>query len=159
MGMAELEQALALVRAHPDLADFVGPRAEQLVAAAESALNLAFPPTYRRFLLELGAGSIRGAEICGVIDDDFEHSSVPDAIWWTLTERSRFGLPPTLIVFCEVGDGVCGAVDTSRADLDGECPVVTWIPGWPQPEDKREILAPDFGSFFFRLAMEILGGG
>ena len=54
--MAELEVGLRLVAQHPDASFFIGSRDEELVKAAEAALGLAFPPTYRRFVRELGAG-------------------------------------------------------------------------------------------------------
>jgi antitoxin YobK len=64
-----------------------------------------FPPTYRRFLLEYGAGNVRSTEIYGVMDDDFENSSVPDAIWHNLTTR-REGYSEGLFSFYAVGDGL-----------------------------------------------------
>src|SRR5579872_6140335 len=129
VGMAELEQALDLVRAHRDQADFVGPRDEGLVAAAEATLNLTFPPTYRRFLLELGAGGFDSEEIFGVIHSDFRHAGALDAVWYTLTERSQSGLPLNLIVIYFLGDGDLFTLDTSSVDAEGECPVVVWLPG------------------------------
>ena len=69
MGMAEIEQALALIQAYPERRHFVGRRDPQLVYEAELALGLTFPPTYRRFLLELGAGGFAGEEFYGVITD------------------------------------------------------------------------------------------
>ena len=43
--------------------DFEGAKPESLVARAETALGLTFPPSYRRFLLEMGCGDINGLEI------------------------------------------------------------------------------------------------
>jgi len=92
MGMAELGQALNAVR-HSDMVDFAGPRDPSLVAAAENALGVSFPPTYRRFVTELGAGGVDAHEFYGVIDENFNDSSIPDGIWLTLDDRQRFGLP------------------------------------------------------------------
>ena len=64
--------------------DFAGPRPEALVARAEAALGLRFPPSYRQFLLDLGAGDVGGFEVYGIIDDDFADARVPDAIALTL---------------------------------------------------------------------------
>ncbi len=78
MGMAELEQALDAVR-ESDRARFVGPRGPGLVLAAEEALGVTLPPTYRRFVTELGAGSVGGREFYGAIDENFVDSSIPTA--------------------------------------------------------------------------------
>src|SRR5437764_12396518 len=88
MPVSDYEEATELIAEHRVLADFVVPRDEALVGAAEEALSVQFPPSYRRFLREFGAGSFGGQEIYGVIDDaDFEHSSIPDAVWNTLSLR------------------------------------------------------------------------
>lgn len=141
MGMAQIEEALALIRAHPESSHFVGRRDAQLVDEAEVALGVTFPPTYRRFLLELGAGSVAGEEFDGVITRDFAHSSVPDAVWATLKHRTQFGLPLGIVLVHSSGYGDYYGLDTSRPDAGGECPVVLWDDGLP-------IAAPDFGSFF-----------
>jgi hypothetical protein len=146
--MSDYEQAVALLRENDDEADFVGPRSAELIQRAEVALGLRFPPTYRRFLSEYGAGNIGGTEIYGVIDDDFETSSVPDAIWLNLT-HPREGL----FVFYAVGEGTEFCLDTSRTAPDGEMPVVAVAPG---DEGGREEVAQDFGIALLMLVSEEL---
>jgi hypothetical protein len=143
MTMADLETALALIRSRPDLAGFVGERDEALVGRAEAALERPFPPTYRRFIREFGAGGFGSFECYGVIDDDFEHSTVPNGIWSTLQAR-RYGLPTELILVATAGyNGLDYALDTSEQDERSESPVVTWTArGTP-----REVVAGDFGQF------------
>lgn len=104
--------------------DFEGPKPESLVIKAESALDLSFPTSYRRFLLEMGAGDINGLEICGVINDNFEKSSVPNGVWLTLNERKAIGLNPAFILIREAGDGSYYALDTRLKDGSGEAAVV-----------------------------------
>lgn len=60
MSDADFQQALRIVDENPGRAAFVGGRDEMLVAEAERALGVEFPPSYRRFLEELGAGSFGG---------------------------------------------------------------------------------------------------
>ena len=60
-------------------------------------LGLEFPPSYRRFVLDFGAGSFGASEVYGVIDSNFENSSVPDAVWCTLDVR-EFDLTLDLVV-------------------------------------------------------------
>ena len=75
--MSDYERAAALIAESKDDADFAGPRPAELIQAAEEALGVQFPPTYRRFVSEYGAGNIGSTEIYGVIDFDFEASSIP----------------------------------------------------------------------------------
>lgn len=141
--MADLETALELIRSRPDLSGFVGERDEALVVVAEAALGRPLPPTYRRFVRELGAGAFRSFEVYGVIDADFEHSAVPNGIWCTLQAR-RYGLPMGLILVATAGyGGIEYVLDTTEQDEAGECPVVIWTArGTP-----REEVAADFGRF------------
>lgn len=156
MGMAELEQALDAVR-QSDRARFVGPRDAGLVSAAEEALGVPLPPTYRRFVTELGAGSVGGREFYGAIDENFLGSSIPDGIWLTLDERERFGFPKHLVIVGDTGMGEYYVLDTSRRDADGECPVVIWAAGQSREDDDLEVVAPDFGSFFWDALQQVFG--
>jgi hypothetical protein len=156
MGMAELERALDAVR-DSDRAHFVGPREPTLVAAAEEALGVSLPPTYRRFVAELGAGSIGGREIYGAITENFVDSSIPDGIWLTLDERERFGFPNHLVIIGDTGMGEFYVLDTSRRDDTGESPVVVWVAGQSQDGDHLELVAPDFGSFFWAALQQVFG--
>ena len=72
--------------------DFEEAKPETLIAAAERALEIKFPPSYRKFLLTFGCVDINGSEIYGVIDDNFENSAVPNGIWLTLNERQSIWL-------------------------------------------------------------------
>lgn len=143
--MEEYESATALIRANPSLAQFVGPRDPAVVEAAEEALGHTFPAAYSRFLREFGAGNFGPFEVYGVIDDDFEDSTVPDGIWFTLTEREESGLPEHLAVVGDSGDGALYALDLSRSPA--EAPVVLHEPGAPAEAQSKEILYPDFGTF------------
>ncbi|MGH9247873.1 MAG: SMI1/KNR4 family protein [Acidimicrobiales bacterium] len=153
--MAELEQALDAVLVS-DRAHFVGPRESGLVSAAEEALGVPLPPTYRRFVAELGAGSVGGREFYGAIDENFVDSSIPDGIWLTLDERERFGFPNHLVIVGDAGLGGHYVLDTSQRDADGECPVVVWVAGQSQEGDNLEV-APDFGSFFWDALQQVFG--
>ena len=104
--------------------DFEGAKPESLVAKAETALGLTFPPSYRRFLLEMGCGDINGMEVFGLINDNFEKSSVPNGIWLTLNERRAIGLHPAYVIIGDGGDGAYYALDTRQVDNAGEVPVV-----------------------------------
>ena len=138
----DYDKAAAVIADHPDLQDFVGPRPEDLVQAAEAALSVRLPGTYRRFLLEFGAGSFGSAEIYGVIDSNFRDSSVPNGIWYTLTERQDSGLEPGLVIVGNDGTGNLLCLDCGAGD---DPPVVLVEPG--RPPRQGEAVAKNFGAF------------
>ena len=147
MAMDDYERAVALIEDNDEEADFDGPKPPELIELAERAVGLRFPPTYRRFLSEFGAGNFGSAEIYGVIDEDFEHSSVPDAIWLALNQPR-----PGLFVFYAVGEGTEFCLDITRTGSDGEMPVVAVDP----IGDRQEEVASDFGCAFLMLVREEL---
>jgi hypothetical protein len=103
---------------------FEGPKSELLVAKAEAALGVKFPPSYRAFLLEMGCGDINGLEILGLIDGNFQSSSVPNGIWLTLNERRVAGFNQAYVIIGEGGDGTYLGIDTMQVDEMGECPII-----------------------------------
>ena len=105
MSQADLIRAFKLIAKHDDLADFVGPRPADLIAKTEKALGHKFPPQFREFVSRLGAGNFGSFEIYGVIDEDFQRSSIPDGVWLNLKERREYGLPDDLLIIAEVGNG------------------------------------------------------
>jgi hypothetical protein len=156
MSMANLDQALQLIQDNEDQADFVGQREDRLIDAAETALGLSFPPTYRRFLKEIGCGDIAGAEFYGLINDNFTNSAVPNGIWLTLKIRVTGKLPQSLIVVSETGNGGYYAIDRTRQDNEGESPVIVWFPGLSIVGGKIEQAAEDFGAFILQRLTQAL---
>lgn len=141
MSLLDYQTAKALIEDNGG--DFEGPKPEALVASAEQALALKFPPSYRQFLLELGCGDINGVEVYGVINDKFEGSSVPNGIWLTLHERQNLGLPSSYVLIGDSGDGRYYALDTRTKDATGESPVVRLSVDGKQSEP----VAPSFGTY------------
>lgn len=150
MSMADYEQAKMIIDTNKDKGTFVGPRPEDLVKKAESALGIRFPKTYRQFLLDYGAGNFGLAEFYGVIDDDWEDSSVPDGVWYTLNERTESNMPPELIVVGDTGTGELYVLDLS----EGDGPVCVVDPGTAMTT--RERVAPDFGAFLLDRVLKII---
>ena len=139
---------------HRELQGFVGERSETLVQAAEKALGLKFPPSYRRFVLEFGAGNFAAFEVYGVIHSNFESSSVPDAVWCTLDERKLGDLPPDWVVVHHDGFGRYYCIDCKKSPEEG--PIVVYYPGYQPSHLSREIIANDFGAFFLEFVCEQL---
>ena len=157
MGVDETEDAVAKVNTYSGRKHFVGGRDAQAIEDAESALAVRFPPSYRAFLKELGAGSIRGREIYGILDGDYHNSAVPDGIWLTLQERQDSGLPESLVIVYGTGDGDYVAIDTSKQGTNGENPMVLWSPGSSAPDGDLQQVSADFGTFFLELVKEATG--
>ncbi|MBU3759175.1 MAG: SMI1/KNR4 family protein [Candidatus Omnitrophica bacterium] len=157
MPMESLSLALDLISKHPDECDFEGPKTEELVSQAEHALGLKFPPTYRAFLKKLGCGDVAGEEFYGIVDENFEESGIPDAVWFTLEERKRGGLAASLVIIAALGDGELLALDTAPAAQGGEGSVILLPEGYSRPGAALEVIAEDFGEFFFRTVRDALG--
>lgn len=148
MSMIDLSRAFSLIEQHQDLADFDGPKPDELISQAENALGLPLPPTYKSFLKKYGCGSVAGKEFYGVIHNDFEASGIPDAIWLTLNERRMYQLPVKLILIYATGDGFYYALDSRQVNSDGEYSVVVWDPGAPK-EAGIEKIYNDYGEFLY----------
>jgi antitoxin YobK len=157
VSMDDLERFLRLVEEYESDADFVGPRDERLIETAEERLGLSFPPTYRRFVLELGAGDIAGQEFFGVIEAPFADPSVPNGVWMTLKARDEWTLPRSMLVIAFSGGVDYYVIDTAKATPDREPAVEIWRPGISLPGDPLEQMATDFGAFALELATEGLG--
>jgi antitoxin YobK len=151
MSIEKYEQARRLIE---DVGggDFEGVKPETLVAKAEAALGVSFPPSYRRFLLEMGCGDINGLEVFGLIHDNFENSTLPNGIWLTLNERRGIGLHPAYVLIGEGGDGTFYSLDTRQKGEDGEAPVVRL-----SADGKRsERVADSFGNYFLEAVRSVL---
>ena len=142
MTMRDYEAARELLKKHAELADFAGPRGARLVERAEEVIRVRFPPTYRRFLLDFGAGSFGGTEIYGVVDADFEQSAIPDGIWNALEHRRNGTLPEHLYEFYAPGDGEAVCLDFSAPGEEA------WVvSAWPGAGAETHILFDDFGAW------------
>jgi antitoxin YobK len=153
MSIQKYQQAREFIEAAGG-GDFDGAKPESLVAKAEAALGLTFPPSYRRFLLEMGCGGINGLEVYGLIDDNFERSTVPNGIWLTLDDRRAIGLHPACVIVGDGGDGTHYALDTSQVGDAGEAPVVRLSVDGKQSEK----VADSFGDYFLEAVRRVERG-
>lgn len=140
MSMKDLEKAFDIIRNNPN-SDFEGEKDFSLIELAEKKLEISFPPTYKSFLKTFGCGDIEGLEFYGLINNEFEKSSIPDAIWLTLNER-KSGLAGNFLIIYSTDEGVYYALDSNQKTIDNEYAVVAIHPN-------GEILkvANDFGEF------------
>lgn len=140
MSIEDVRRCISLMEGHE--VDFDGPKDIDLIAKAEQALGLVFPPSYKLFLSKLGCGDVNGLEFYGIVDEEFVDSGIPDGIWLTLTER-KGGLPDNFVIVYALDDGSYLALDVSETDRNNENPVIQY---WSTGETVR--FDRDFGSFF-----------
>lgn len=148
MSLETYQNARAKILNNSEKSFFVGPRSDELISLAEEKLGLKFTGFYLDFLKSFGAGNFGSQEIYGIIGDDFENSSVPDAIWYTLTERREVNLPSNLLIIYDTGSGELFCLDFNHRE---EPNVVQYIPGVESNEQTFEVIANDFGDFLLDL--------
>jgi antitoxin YobK len=156
MSEADYEKARVLIEKNPDMNHFVGPRNEALVSKAEGALQLQFPPIYRRFVLEYGCGGFGSSEFYGVSRDEFVKATVPNGVWLTLDQRRKGYLPTHLLLVSFLDDGEFAALDTRFPYNPDQCPVIVCAPGIYELSEPPEKLAEDFGGFFLTQVIQAL---
>lgn len=153
MSMQDYEKAMELiseaVRMPGVISTFVGPKPEKLVNLAQERLSVKFPETYRRFLLEYGAGGIGSFEIYGIIQEDFENHDYLhlDVVWHAHKERTASNLPNYLLPIFDLGDGELFCLDFRKKE-EKEVKVVGFTPGYSSPEQSLDVVAEDFGKLF-----------
>jgi hypothetical protein len=153
MSMQDYEEAKELVtealKKPGIISTFVGPKPLTLINLAQSYLSVKFPETYRRFLLEYGAGGIGSFEIFGVVKEGFENHDYLhiDVVWLTLKERKEWKLPKFLIPIYDLGDGELFCLDLRNNEGD-EAKVVGFTPGYSTAEQSLDVVAEDFGKLF-----------
>ncbi len=153
VGMQDVTTALNSVDLYQGRKRFVGPRDAGLIRAAEDALGVQFPPTYRAFLERLGAGSIRGPEVYGVIDADFQESTIPG---WHLAHAAGTPRQRTAKVTGHRPQHWRWRLRGDRylQTADSENPMVPWHPGVSTRDEELEEVSNDFGQFFLELVRE-----
>jgi hypothetical protein len=116
--------------------DFSGPVSDKEITAAERDLGITFPRSYRAFLRHFGAGDLYHYEIYGLPSDRLWGHVV------TMNQRASRRLPKHYLKFTDdIGD-YAYYLDTSRMDLDGECPVVVF-----GPVEEGEVVAENLLDF------------
>jgi len=146
MMIKKYEEAKKILSENSDIVFSIGGCDEKTVIKAEDILSLKFPNDYRRFLKEYGILSVGAEEVYGIVKDDFIDSSVPDAIWYTLTERKEVNMPPYLIVIYDTTMGELFCLNYKKLNADGEPKVTTYAAGLEE-DQTYEVIAESFGDF------------
>ena len=152
MSMQEYEDAKELVTEAFNKTcwciDFYWAEARTLINLAQDRLSVKFPDTYRRFLLEYGAGGVGGIEFYGVVQEEFEQSGYPDVVWLTLKGRKEWNLPGFLLPVYDLGDGEFFCLDLRNKEGD-ESKVVGFTPAIPQQIKASILLLKILANYFW----------
>lgn len=154
MQKSYFEKATEIINQNSQFNNFVGSRPDSLIEKGELRLGLKFPPSYREFLKKYGAGYFAGESYYGLIGENFEDSGHPDGIWLNISSRS-YGVPNHLVIVNGLGEGTEFAIDTSKPDQKGECPIVA-VPIGYQGGFDLEVIANSFGEFFYNTIQEAI---
>jgi hypothetical protein len=114
-----VERVRRHLRDHESVCEIAGPAAESAISAAEAALGVPFPPSYRTFLRTFGGIAI--PKHLGIVHDFVGVESVAR----TLEARAQKKLRDHLVVVgLGAGDQEWFCLDASRPTASGEYPVV-----------------------------------
>lgn len=153
--VSRVAEAIRILDPYMKRMRFVGPASAANIAESERMLLARFPPSYRSFVEQLGAGSVLGREIYGVVSDP-SASGPPNVVSATLNARKSLALPERFVVVVDLDDSSAIALDVGSADSDGETPVVRIWPGEEADGLVEGEVAPDFGSFFVQFVRDRL---
>lgn len=133
-----------------------GPVPEAAIAAAEEALGVTFPPSYREFLRTFGGIAIPvhlGVvhQFVGVTPGPDGAAGQDDVVGRTLTARAERKLAEHLVVVgmgAEFQEWFC--LDVSRPRSNGECPVLLF-------DARDNALDQQFYDDFGQMLQEVMG--
>ena len=147
-----VERVRRHLRDHENSCEIAGPVPEAAILAAEEALGVSFPPSYRTFLSTFG-GIVIPAHL-GIVHD-FVGVTGPDAntdvVARTLAARAERKLSENLVV---VGMGAQGqewfCLDISRRQPNGEAPILMY-------DARDNALDQQFYDDFGQMLQEVMG--
>jgi hypothetical protein len=114
-----VERVRRRLKEHENKCEIAGPVSESAIDAAEVALSVTFPPSYRTFLRTFGGITI--PPHLGIVHDFVGASEV---VAKTLAARAERKLPEHLVVVgmgAQFQEWFC--LDVSRTDANGEAPI------------------------------------
>jgi hypothetical protein len=156
MSLEDYERATELIARHSEIIwDFAGPPPEFLIEAAEGELGIQFPPLYRRFIGDYGAGGFGSDGIYGVVSYNVkEREKLPDVVWHTPWLKPT-GIPHHLLPIYDPHDDYGEILCLDLAAIqDQEAPVITYQIDFSPEEQYTKVIARDFGEFFLRRVRE-----
>ncbi|MFP4600960.1 MAG: SMI1/KNR4 family protein [Persicimonas sp.] len=149
------DEAIRLIMENDELAEFAGGvSTTEEIARAEERLGVEFPPSYRRFLEQLGAGRF-GAQVFFGLSEAAGHSEW-DVVHHTLDRREHSNLGGTTVVVGPYGEEAFFILDCARPGDDDECPVAEVPAGYSDIEEPN-YFEDNFGRFIYARVCDVLG--
>ena len=145
-----VERVRRRLRDHESSCEIAGPVPESAISAAEEALGVTFPPSYRTFLRTFGGIAIPAH--LGIVHDfvGVTHENA-DVVKRTLDARTERKLSENLVV---VGMGAgyqeWFCLDVSRTQANGEAPVLMY-------DARDNALDQQFYDDFGQMLAEVMG--
>lgn len=153
-----VERVRRRLRESESTCEITGPVPEAAIRAAEEALGVTFPPSYRTFLRTFGGIAIPAHlgvvhQFVGVAPGDVAPDDVApdDVVRRTLAARAERKLADHLVVVgmgAEFQEWFC--LDVSRPRPNGECPVLLYDP-------RDNALDQQFYDDFGQMLQEVMG--
>ncbi len=144
----DVDEFIRIVKTHDGIVNYdEDPPDAALIEEAERVLGLAFPPSYRHFLAELGGCDIEGEEFYGLFRRRDDPQQIMGTVSFSLRQREDAQMPATMLVLQFDGMGGVYVLDTAQRDEDGEAPVLVYLPPWVADGRPLEYIAPNFGAF------------
>jgi antitoxin YobK len=144
--MRSLDDLVTNVKAAGHKVEFSGGQSEANINELEAAIGLTLPPSFREFLRTYGGGGVVSEWISGIYKNQPYLTNKGSVYGDTIRCRERYGLPTFMIViYTQENDEVVWCLDTRKATVGGECPVVSFIVENTTPPVQ---IADSFDSFF-----------
>lgn len=147
-----VERVRRRLREHENSCEIAGPAPEAAITAAEQALGVTFPPSYRTFLRTFGGIAIPAH--LGIVHDFVgmrSSDAAADVVKRTLDARLERKLSENLVVVgmgAQYQEWFC--LDVSRTQPNGEAPVVMY-------DARDNALDQQFYDDFGQMLQEVMG--
>lgn len=146
-----VERVRRRLREHENPCEIAGPVPEAAITAAEEALGVTFPPSYRTFLRTFGGIAIPAH--LGIVHDfvGVRGDADADVVKRTLDARAERKLSENLVVVgmgAQYQEWFC--LDVSRTQANGEAPVIMY-------DARDNALDQQFYDDFGQMLQEVMG--
>lgn len=113
--------------------------------------NIILPISYQYYLKNYSYFRLNDFMPLGIIN---EFMLFDTGLGYSIKNDREFGFPHHIILISDIGDGSYYALDLSQMNEEQECPVVIWPVGGYDETPELEIVAPDFGNWFYDQVQE-----
>ena len=147
MPITHYEEAIALMEQYPEILYYAGKQTESAVHKAEIALEIKFPPLYRRLLLEYGRLAFGSIEFMGIWQKE-QTGQRMDIVEYTLDLRKVTNLSKDVLPIMQSGATAYEyGLLLNKPNEEGEPPVIVFYVGYDINDYTPEVEAEDFGIF------------